>query len=123
MLPAAVRRTTLVELSDARVAAGLLLAGGSVQTLLPHPVGPSCPLRAATGIPCPLCGMTTGVTAAVDLRLADAFAANPAGIVAVVVALLVLGVQGRTAVSLPAWLVPTALALMWLFELHRFGVL
>ena len=123
MLSSAVRRRTVVELTDVRVAAGLLLAGGAAQAVLPHPVGLPCPLRAATGIPCPLCGMTTSVTAAMELRLVDAWAANPAGIAAVIIALLLLGLRGRTSVALPSWLVPVSLLLMWAFELHRFGVI
>lgn len=80
------------------------------------------PMRTLTGIPCPLCGMTTSVIATVHLRLVDALAANPAGIVAVVVAILVL-VRRPATVSVPPWLAGVGLVSSWLFQLHRFGLL
>lgn len=123
MLPAVARRATVVELSDVRVAAGILLAGAAVRAAMPHPIGLPCPLRALTGIPCPLCGMTTSVTAVARFRIDDALAANPAGVVAVVVAVAVLVFRGRSTVALPVWLIPTALALMWVFQLHRFRLI
>ena len=123
MLPAVARRATVVELSDVRAAAGILLAGAAVRAAMSHPVGLPCPLRAVTGIPCPLCGMTTSVTAVARFRIDDALAANPAGVAAVVVAVAVLVVRRPTSVSVPVWLIPTALALMWVFELHRFRVI
>lgn len=94
---------------------------------------PQCLVRAATGVPCPLCGMTTGVLATLDGRLADAVAANPAApvlVLAVVIALVVrFAGRGRVAA---AWrdagvrLLPLrmpVLAGMWLFELRRFGTI
>jgi len=123
MLPAVVRRATVVELSDVRTAAGLLVAGAAVRAAMPHPVGVPCPLRSLTGIPCPLCGMTTSVTAVAHLRVGDALAANPAGIVVAVLAVVVLVFRRRAQVTLPAWLIPTALLLMWLFELQRFHLI
>src|SRR5437879_6489635 len=79
-----------------------------------------CPLRTLTGVPCPLCGMTTSVEATVHLRLGDALAANPAGILAVAVAVLLL-LRRPPGVRLSLPLVLAALALMWVCELHRFG--
>jgi hypothetical protein len=123
MLPAVVRRATVVELSDIRAAAGIMLAGAAVRATMSHPIGVPCPLRAVTGVPCPLCGMTTSVTAAVRLDIAGALAANPAGVLAVVAAIAVLVFRDRRTIALPAWLIPAALGLMWLFELHRFNVI
>jgi hypothetical protein len=66
--------------------------------------------------------MTTSVTAVARLQIGDALAANPAGVVAVVAAVAVLVFRHRRSIALPVWLIPTALALMWVFELQRFGV-
>jgi hypothetical protein len=41
-----------------------------------------CPLRAFTGVPCPLCGGTTAAAATGRLRLGDALLANPFVVVA-----------------------------------------
>ena len=116
-------RTSTVELHDLRVAGGLLLAGAALMPLVPGPDGLPCPLRSLTGIPCPLCGMTTSVTAAVHLDVVAALAANPAGVLAVLVAVGLLVFRGRRRVSLPAWCAPAALVVMELWQLARFGLL
>jgi len=117
-------RPHVVELADLRAAGALMLVAGAVLPLAPGHLGIPCPLRTITGIPCPLCGMTTSVTATVHLELGRAFAANPAGPIAVVVAALALLLAGRSGrLVLPGWLIPLVLTLMWLFELHRFRVL
>jgi Protein of unknown function (DUF2752) len=107
---------------DLRVAGGLMLGAGLLLPFLPEGAGIPCPLRAITGVPCPLCGMTTSVTETLRLDLADALAANPAGIAAVTAAALLLVVRpARVRVSAP--LVYVTLVALWLFELHRFGFL
>ena len=122
MLPAVARRATVVELSDVRTAAGIMLAGAAVRAAMAHPIGVPCPLRTMTGVPCPLCGMTTSVTATVRLDIGAALAANPAGVLAVIAAIAVLVFRDRRTITLPVWLIPAGLALMWLYELHRFDV-
>ena len=72
-----------------------MLAAGAVLPLLPGHPGVSCPLRRLTGIPCPLCGMSTSVEQTVRLHLHAALVANPAGIVAVLAALFLLVVRPR----------------------------
>ena len=99
-----------------------MLSLAFLRPLIPFETGVLCPLRAVTGIPCPLCGMTTSVTAVTQLDLAGAFSANPAGIAAVVVALYLLVRRPRyLRVSLPVVLV--ALGAMWIFELNRYGII
>ena len=115
--------TSTVDLHDVRIAGGLLLAGAALIPLLPGPDGLPCPLRSLTGIPCPLCGMTTSVTAAVHLDLVAAVAANPAGLLAVLVAVGLLVFRGRRTVTLPLWCPPVALVVMELWQLARFGLL
>ena len=108
--------------TDLRYSAVAGFAAGSAIQLLPVHLPLACPLRTVTGVPCPLCGMTTSVTATVRLDLGAALAATPAGIAAVVAALLVLVLRPRF-VRLP---VPTpylVLGCMWLYQLHRFSFL
>ena len=99
-----------------------MLGAGALLPILPGHPGIVCPLRATTGIPCPLCGMTTSVEETVRLDLRDAFAANPAGVVAVAVALVLLVVR-PTRLRLPWAVVPLTLLAMWAWELHRFSIL
>lgn len=100
-----------------------MLGAAAVFNAVPGDQGLPCPMRVTTGIPCPLCGMTTSVVAAVRLDLASAWAANPAGIVAVMAALVLLVARRRTEMPVPWWLVAAGVAGMWLFQLQRFAVL
>jgi len=118
-----VRATSTVDLGDLRIAGGLLLAGAVLLPLLPGPDGLPCPLRSLTGIPCPLCGMTTSVTAAVRFDPWGALLANPAGVVAVVVALGLLVARHRRTADVPGWVLPVALVVMEIWQLVRFDVL
>lgn len=106
---------------ELRGPAAAMLALGMVLPLLPGEPGVACPLRTLTGVPCPLCGMTTSVEATVRLDLLDALAANPAGPLAVLVGLLAL-VGPPARVRVPVLVVAAALAAMWTFELVRFSV-
>lgn len=99
-----------------------MLAGAVLLPTLPGHPGVVCPLRRLTGVPCPLCGMTTSVEESVRGHLSRAFAANPAGIAAVAVALFLL-VRRPGSLRVPAALPFVALAASWLFELHRFSIL
>ena len=119
----ALRGSDRVVLRDLRVAGAVMLAAGVVRGVSESSVGLPCPLRAVTGVPCPLCGMTTSVTAAVTGDLLGAVAANPAGLVAVVVAVVLVLAPRLKAVDLPRWAAPGGLALMWVWELFRFDVL
>ncbi len=107
---------------DVRIAAGLLLGCAAVRAVVPGEHGLPCPLRELTGVPCPLCGMTTSVTETVELDLGAALAANPAGVVLVAVAAaVILGPGTRLAVRVG--LIYLALAAMWLWELERFSII
>jgi Protein of unknown function (DUF2752) len=98
-------------------------------------LGLPCLLRALTGVPCPLCGMTTAATSLAGGELRAALAANP------FVLLLAAGTLGMTALLAaraaglapapvpwsPAgrrrawWVVALLAAASWAFQLHRFG--
>jgi Protein of unknown function (DUF2752) len=94
-----------------------------------------CPLRSLTGIPCPLCGMTTAATGLASGDLVAALAANPfvlllAGftlVMAVLMAARALGWAPRAA-QWPTsrrrqsyWVVGLLAAASWVFQLYRFG--
>ena len=112
----------VVELRDVRRAGvALIAAGAAISATGVHPAL-VCPLRALTGVPCPLCGMTTSVEATLQGEPGAALAANPAGLLAVVAAVLMLVVRWPRIVVPPAALIGI-LGGMWLFELHRFGFL
>jgi hypothetical protein len=111
-----------IDATDLRYAAGTALAGAAVLSVVPWHPPLVCPLRATTGVPCPLCGMTTSVEATVRLDLEAAVAATPAGIAAVALGAAVLAVRPRR-VRLPAALPYVALGAMWLYQLHRFSFL
>jgi small neutral amino acid transporter SnatA (MarC family) len=118
----AVTSARAVELGGLRVAGGLTLAAAAVRPALGN-LGLPCPLRTLTGVPCPLCGMTTSVTDAVHLHLGHAVAANPMGVLAVVVAVALLAFRRAERVVVPralAVVAPVAVVAMWAFELHRF---
>ena len=115
-------KSEVVDARDLVIASGAMLGAALVLPALPGEPGLPCPLRTLTGIPCPLCGMTTSVEAAVHLDLGAALAANPAGIAAVLAALVLLGLRPARIVVHRAALVATVGA-MWVFELVRFGVI
>ena len=115
-------RTTL-RLADVRAGGAVMLAVAAVHPLLPGEPGLPCPLRSLTGVPCPLCGMTTSVIDTVHLRLGEAVAANPAGIVVTVLAVALLVWRRPSAVTIPSWWVVTALAVMWTYQLFRFSII
>ena len=108
--------------SDVAVA-GLALCGASL--LLPEVPGYpgiTCPLRAATGIPCPLCGLTTSVRALLTFDPATSLALNPLGPVALLVTgIALLGL--RRAVEVPAALIGVTLVASWAYQLLRFSVI
>jgi hypothetical protein len=103
--------------------AGLALCGASL--LLPEVPGYpgiTCPLRAATGIPCPLCGLTTSVRALLTFDPTTSLALNPLGPVTLLVTgIALLGL--RRAVEVPAALIGVTLVASWAYQLLRFSVI
>lgn len=84
--------------------------------------GVPCPLRSLTGIPCPFCGMTRGVTAAVRGDVFDAVVLNPGSVLLVLAAVTLLVWWRVRRLSVPVWLPVAAVALLWMFELFKLGV-
>jgi hypothetical protein len=115
--------TATVDLHDLRISGAVMLAGAALLPVLPGPDGVPCPLRSLTGIPCPLCGLTTSVTAAVHLDPWAALVANPAGLVAVAVAVTLLVARRRRTADVPLWALPVVLVVLEVWQLVRFDVL
>jgi hypothetical protein len=114
-----IRGSTSVELRELRVVGAAMLGVAAVRPLIPFEFVPPCPLRFVTGIPCPMCGMTRGVTALVHGDFARALLMNPASFVAVALALLLI-VQWRTKrVVIPVWVIVAAFAAMWSWQLFK----
>jgi hypothetical protein len=98
-----------------------MLGVAAVRPLIPIETVPPCPLRTVTGIPCPLCGMTRGVTALVHGDVAEALLLNPASYLAVALAVLLL-VQWRVKrVVIPTWVIVIVLATMWSWQLFKYA--
>ena len=108
-----------LEVAELRAAALLLCAAGALLPVVPFYPGITCPLRAATGIPCPLCGLTGSIRAVLRLDLAEAWSLNPGGLATIGAALALL-LTRRPLISLPAAVVPLCLGCLWIFELFRF---
>ena len=108
-----------LEVADLRIAGLALCAAALVLPVMPLYPGVTCPLRASTGIPCPLCGITTSIRATMRLDLAEAAALNPGGLAAVLAAAVLL-VTRRPRITVPAAALPILIACLWVFELVRF---
>ena len=110
-----------------RVAAMAVAAVGASWIHRVNDPGVLCPLRAFTGIPCPLCGGTTVFIEFGGGRPAQAVLANPVVLLgAVAVAVAPLGLGGRWWALQPktrTWMLGTALVGSELWQLVRFGVL
>ena len=99
-----------------------MLAAGAVLAWLPIHPGLLCPLRAATGVPCPFCGMTTSVKSSLRFDFGGAMAANPGGL-ALVILSLALVVWRPASLRLPLGALLALGAALWTFQLFRFSVL
>lgn len=107
------------------VAAGGTLLLGALRIHRPSGYATLCPLRALTGIPCPVCGTTTALVRLGRGRVAGALAASPLAVVALVALVLFPAYAGRVRVphrALP-WLLTCAIAFAWTWQLARFGKL
>ncbi|WP_233525809.1 DUF2752 domain-containing protein [Actinomadura spongiicola] len=110
-----------------RVAALAVAAIGAAWIHRVNDPGVLCPLRAFTGIPCPLCGGTTVFIELGSGRPGQAVLANPVALTgAVALVLAPLGTGRRWWALQPttrAWMLGTALVGSELWQLVRFGVL
>jgi Protein of unknown function (DUF2752) len=117
--------TTDVDLRPWRVAAVALVPAAFVVNRMPIDVVPRCPLRSITGVPCPMCGSTRGVIAAMHGHLGHALELNPASLL--VIALAALLVLGWTLgwrverVRIPVWCVVAVFAVLWIYQLFKYA--
>jgi Protein of unknown function (DUF2752) len=112
-----------IDAADARGTAIAMLGAAAALPLLPGHAGLPCPLRTLTGVPCPLCGMTTSVDATVHGHLLSALQANPAGPFAVIAALALLVRRPVRPLRVPSAGFVMLLLGLWIFELHRFSLI
>ena len=103
---------------DLRIAGAGLVGASAVWPALPlHPPF-ACPLRALTGIPCPLCGMTRACVAAVHGHVGASLAFNPAGVLVVLLAAVaIVRPQLLTRARPPVWLLSIAFAALWVWNI------
>jgi hypothetical protein len=111
-----------LDVAELRVVGLALCVGALVLPVVPFYPGVICPLRASTGIPCPLCGLTTSVRATLRLDVGEAVALNPGGLAATVAAAGLL-LTRRTRITVPAASLPILIAWLWIFELFRFDLI
>jgi hypothetical protein len=109
-------QTQTIELRPLRaVGAGMLGAALLWPALPAHPPF-ACPLRSMTGVPCPFCGMTRAVVAAVHGDIGASLRYNPGGILLVALAIaLVVGWRARRA-QVPKWTVPLLFVVLGLYN-------
>jgi hypothetical protein len=113
--------TTDVDLRPLRLAGLALVPAAFVVNAVPVDVVPPCPLRTLTGIPCPLCGSTRGVIAAVHGHLGHALELNPASLlVLVMAAMLVIGWRVER-VRIPVWGIVVVFAVLWSYQLFKYS--
>ena len=120
-LPESWTTTTPVDLGALRLFGAGMLGVAAIRPLVPFEFVPPCPLRTVTGVPCPFCGMTRGVTAAVHADLGRALFLNPGSVVAVVLAVLLLLAWRSKRLNIPAWSIAVVLGLLWSWQLFKYA--
>jgi hypothetical protein len=105
--------TTTIATRDARIGAAAMLGLAVAWPRLPVHPPLACPLRTLTGVPCPLCGMTRAVVAAMHGHLLESLRFNPAGILVILLAIALLMGMRVDRVRIPPWLVVAFVALLW----------
>ena len=116
------RASYSVDVRRLRWPGAALLAGGAILAHLPSGVGLPCPFRMLTGLPCPLCGVTTSVRQLLGGHPLAAFDAAPLGLGVVALAGLAVTGLGPSRMRLPVVVWTAILLAEWTFELHRFHV-
>ena len=110
-----------VRTSELRAGAAALLGAALVWPVLPVHPPLACPLRTLTGIPCPFCGMTRAVVAALHGHVLDSLRFNPGGIVVVLIAVLLLAGlridRLRLHTRAAAWIIGALTLALWAWNI------
>ena len=110
----------VIDLRPLRAAAAAMLAIAAVWPLLPTLDATTCPLRLVTGIPCPFCGMTRGVVAAVHGDFIASLVLNPGAIVILFLGIAVLVTWRVRRVAIPAGVITAGFAVLWSYQLFKY---
>jgi hypothetical protein len=106
---------------------GAAAALALIQSLHPDRALIICPLRATTGVPCPLCGGTTAAMSLARLHPIEALRANPVAVLgALALALAPLGLHRhlrRPSPRVATVMLGCLIALAEVWQLVRFDVL
>jgi hypothetical protein len=115
------RPPVVFDLGPLRVAAAAMLAIAAVWPLLPTPDVTTCPLRLVTGIPCPFCGMTRGVVAAVHGDFLGSLVFNPGAVVVLLLGIALLVAWRVRRVAMPVGVVVAWFAVLWAYQLFKYA--
>jgi hypothetical protein len=108
---------TQVRGRDLRIAGiGLITVAALWQVSPVHPPL-ACPLRTTTGIPCPFCGMTRAVVAAVHGDLIGSLRFNPGGLLVLALAAYVILRARLPRARAPVGLVFGVLGALWIYNI------
>jgi hypothetical protein len=103
---------------ELRVASAGMVAIAAAWPILPVHPQVACPLRSATGVPCPLCGITRAVVAAAHGHVGASLAFNPAGILVLLVAVVaILRPAWLVRLQPPAWSFLAAIGALWVWNI------
>ena len=114
------RDAVRIDLTPLRAMAGPMLLVAAVWPLLPVHPPVLCPLRATTGVPCPFCGMTRGVVAAIHGHLGASLALNPGAVVVLAFAVALLVMWRWRSLVVPLWSVVAFFGTLWAYELFKY---
>jgi hypothetical protein len=110
-----------LDLKPLRFAGAAMLGAAAILPIVPVAPVPPCPLRTFTGIPCPFCGMTRGVTALVHGHVSAAFTYNPGAFLIVAIAVVLLVAWRWQRVRIPMWAVFLFFAVLWAYQLFKYS--
>ncbi len=103
---------------ELRVASGAMVAIAAAWPILPLHPQVACPLRVATGVPCPFCGITRAVVAAAHGHAGQSLAFNPGGIILLLVAVVALLRPAWLArLQVPTWSLLAIIGALWLWNI------
>lgn len=104
--------------SDRTIRLGMAALGAAAAVYPIAHVPLACPLRSTTGIPCPFCGMSRAVSAAVHGHLGASLAFNPGGVFIVLIGVMLLArPQLARAIRPPIWLLVVLLAALEIWNI------